>query len=79
MASPRGIGESPSLVGSGRHLHRLVEAAAVDAGYFGTHRPKVGRKLSAMMDAMVRDKREVGSCRQFEYPECGDDLGQLVR
>ena len=42
-----------NLVGSGGHLHRLVEAAAVDVGHFGSHRAQVGGELSAMMYAMV--------------------------
>ena len=42
-----------NLVGSGGHLHGLVEAAAVDVGYFGSHRAQIGGELSTMMDAMI--------------------------
>src|SRR5271163_2448725 len=75
-ASPRILAKI--LVGCGGHLHGLVEAATVDVRNFGSHRPKIGSKLSAMMDGMIRDKREVCSRRQFERPECRDDLGKLV-
>src|ERR1700733_3947155 len=76
MTSPRVLVRI--LVGSGGHLHGLVETPAVDARNFRTHGPKVGSKLSSMMDAMVRDKREIRSRRQFEHSKCGNNLCQLV-
>ena len=76
-ASPQAFAKF--LVGCGGHLHGLVEAAAVDVRNFGSHRPQIRTELSAVMDRMIGDKREVGSGRQFEHPECRDDLGKFVR
>ena len=66
------------LVRGGGHFHGLVEAAAVDVRNFGSHRPKIRSKLSAVMDRMIRNKREVGSRRKLKHPECRDDFGKLV-
>src|ERR1700678_313840 len=76
VTSPRLLGKI--LVGCGGHLHGHVEAAAVDVRNFGSHRPKIGSKLSAVMDGMIRDECQVGSRRQFKHSECGNNFSELV-
>src|SRR6202050_3029570 len=70
-------GVSRNLAGGGGHLHRFVEAAAVNVGDFGAHRAEIGGELSAMMDAMIVDECEIGRRGQFEHSECRDNFRKL--
>lgn len=66
------------LAGGSGHLHRFVEAAAVNVGDFGAHRAEIGGELSAMMDAVIIEECEIGRRGQFEEAKCGNNFSELL-
>src|ERR1700722_10721514 len=62
-----------------RHLHRFVEAAAVDLWYLRTHWTKIGGQLAAMVYGVIVQKAKIDHGRKIERSQKVDRRKQLFR